>query len=120
MNFNEKFAMFILFYLAWTFVIHLLDENIMALIILLMVFLNIIAANCRKLVLMENNTNSDSSSDFAKKLVNDFIIYILHIVLASGFLIWYMIYSLDGVANTIKIWEKGFFGLNKTYGEFAY
>lgn len=111
MNFNEIFALFIIFYLAWTFVIHFIDENTMALIILLMVFLNIISAAKRAPILMENHTSFNSPNDFA--------LYLFHIVVATGFLIWYIVYSFYAVANTIDIWQKGFFGFNKTSGKFG-
>lgn len=81
--------------IIWSSIIHLIDENLQALLILLGIIVNCYSAYyCMDGPLEQRNFKG----------------YIIHIIFANILLLWYCIISAGAVSNTLLIWHNGFYG----------
>ena len=95
-EFNLKIIRLVGGFLLWTVVIHFIDDNLQA-------FLLLLAIGCNCYMATWWIYQRDDPKYFAY--------YIVHILVANILFMGYIAMSVEPVINTVDMWRRGFFGL---------
>lgn len=111
MPISDRTIKIILGFFLWTLAIHLVEENLIAFYLVLGLGFNIYLAYYWTISGQPNDQNNLIEGQF---LLSDrnFKFYLFHIIMAKICFFWYLYLSLEGIINTVKIWENGYFREN--------